>query len=178
MINRFSSYFLYFCRFCAAQFSYCRLVSTSGTQTDSGTGTVEFQGKCYMSLKNLLSQVQVCSVVNQSYLPTTNEVWGKVMFSEVFVYPPRGRSAPGLCQDRRGALCQEEVSVRRDGLADGTHPTGILSSFYYFPLHHVLIYCEEISSMRIQDLLDRGCQLKRGYQPIILTIFSPKTALK
>ena len=33
----------------------------TGTQTDSSTGSVEFQGKCYMSLENLLSQVQVDS---------------------------------------------------------------------------------------------------------------------
>ena len=53
------------------------------------------------------------------FLPSANEVWGKVMFSEAFVCPRRGVGV-----SVRGGLCLRGLCP---GGAGSTHPTGMLS---------------------------------------------------
>ena len=165
--------------FCAAQFSYCCVVSTTGTQTDSGTGTVEFQGKCYMSLENLLSQVKVRSVVNHSYLPTTK---GRLCFHRclsAYFSPLVGFLSGGALLysgDRglyRGCLCPSWGSLFRKALCqEGVFHTVVLILLECFLFFTISLYCREINSMRIQDLPDVGRQLQSERQLIILTIFT------
>ena len=52
-----------------------------------------------------------------------DEVWGKVMFLQVFVCPRRGGAAP------EGSASGGGSAFRKAG---GTHPTGMISCFFDF----------------------------------------------
>ena len=69
-----------------------------------------------------------------TFLPPANEVWGKVMFSQVFVYPRGGWSAyrgGGLPTGRKGSAYEAGCwTPPRSIKVGGTHPTGILSCYF------------------------------------------------
>ena len=189
-IDRYSSCVLYFCRFwCAVQFSYCCVVSTTGTQTDSGTrGTVQFQGKYYMSFENLLSQVQVRSLVNLSYLPTTK---GRLYFHRclsvrqgVCLFQPTRGVSGGRVSVWGGGSLSRMVSVGGGvsvygGVPEWRPPGGYCSVryasywnaflFLLFPATSVshLLQRNKFNAAANPGFTRHGRQLQRGYQPII-----------
>ena len=64
------------------------------------------------------------------FLPPSKEVWGKVMFSQVFVWPRRGASAIrrlGVCI--QGGVCIGGWAHSGTRKAGSTHPIGIISCF-------------------------------------------------
>ena len=69
------------------------------------------------------------------FLQAINEVWGKVMFSQVFIYPWGGwlPSMHHRSHDQGVCIGGWWVDPRRTGKAGGTHSTGMLpclSDFY------------------------------------------------
>ena len=69
-------------------------------------------------------------VVLSVFLPPANKVWGRVMFSHVFVHRgvlPQGGAASGGSANGGGGRTHPHPKTRK---ADGKHPTGMLSCIY------------------------------------------------
>ena len=64
-----------------------------------------------------------------------NEVWGKVMFSQVFVCPRGGVCGEGCGKHLPGPRARLSPPVETATEAGGTHPTGMYSCFW-----KVLVY--------------------------------------